>query len=94
LKEEAHGSHSVSLKGGKAKAVYDRRRVSVESALGAVVAKSNEEVEPEAPVGELVNENCQPRAYESCDGVSTLTAFLNASRPIFFFFLPFMGSSS
>ena len=53
LNEETDGSHGVSGKSLEAEAADDGRRVGIEGTLGTIVAQSDEDVDPKAPVAEL-----------------------------------------
>jgi len=92
LQEQTHGRQRIARQSSEAKTVDDRGRVRVESSLGSVVAKGNQEVDPEPPVAKLPSMRArQPSTINS--RILRLTAFLNDAKPICFFFLPFMGSS-
>lgn len=88
LDPESHRSQCVTRERSKAKRVDNGRRVRVKRALRAIVAQCDEEVDPKAPVAKLAG---SARRDVTC---VPLTARLNASSPMCFFFLPFMGSSS
>jgi hypothetical protein len=53
LQEDANRGKGVADETTEAEAGNDRRSISVESALGTIVAKGDDKVDPDAPIHEL-----------------------------------------
>jgi hypothetical protein len=58
LEEQTDGSQGIARQWGEAEAVDDRWRIGVERSLRSVVGQGDEEVDPQAPVGELRGVPC------------------------------------
>lgn len=93
LYEEANRRKSVAGKRLKPEAPNDGWTVSIESAERAVVTQSDQNVNPEPPVGELEVWRISMGCYICREIAAVLTAFLKESIPICCFFLSFRGSS-
>jgi hypothetical protein len=58
LEEQTDGSQGVTRQRGESEAVDDRWRIGVERSLRSVVGQGDEEMDPQAPVGELRGVPC------------------------------------
>lgn len=99
LQEQTNCSHGITAKRRETKAPNERWRVCVKATLWTVVAERDAKMEPHTPARELWEMSLELQDHEYARNISNVellqhTAFLNAGRPMRFFFLPFIGSSS